>query len=156
MPDLSADALDTLSDEQLAALGADQLYALQQDVDGAVSIWKTRRDKLDEILEQRYGGRAMQKLLSEAKDTGTVNLEDNGFTAKRVTKRNIKYDQSGLGALHKKITDSGDDPKQYIKVEYDISETAYQAWPDKIKAMFEPLRTVTPSKAKTVLARNKT
>lgn len=157
MPDLiSADALDTLSDDQLSALSADQLFALQQDVDGAVSIWATRRAKLDETLERRYQGRADQQLLSQNKHTGTVNLEDNGFTAKRVTKPNIKYDQAGLAKLRETIVASGDDPAQYIKVELDVSERSYQAWPDKMKAMFEPLRTVTPSKAKTVLTRNKT
>ena len=33
---------------------------------------------------------------------------------------------------------------EYIKIKYDVSESAYKAWPEVIRKEFEPARTVKP------------
>jgi hypothetical protein len=82
------------------------------------------------------------------KDTGTFNLNQDGVKIKAVISKTVKWNQDLLTGIWERIAGSGDDPKQYITPEYKISENAYKGWPDAIKGVFLPARTVIPAKPK--------
>lgn len=88
------------------------------------------------------------KLLTEPNNPGTYNLETDGVKVKAVIGKTVKWDQTKLATLYDRIAGSGDDPHQYMARELKISENAYKGWPEQIKNVFIPARTVTPTKPK--------
>ena len=84
---------------------------------------------------------------------GTANISTDTYNIKVVVSKDVKYDQAMLADLFDRIKESGQDPLEYIKVKYDVSEAAYKNWPSNISSAFEPARTVTPSKPKITFER---
>lgn len=82
------------------------------------------------------------------KDTGTFKIKTYGVVVKAEIDKTVKWDQKLLRAIWDRISKGGDDPGQYIKPEYKVPENSYKGWPDQIKAVFLPARTVTPGKPK--------
>lgn len=73
---------------------------------------------------------------------GVVNLNIAGKIIKIDTPKKTEWDQSKLESLWNQMVADKADPKQYIKVKYDVSETAFKSWGDNLKAFFIPARTV--------------
>jgi hypothetical protein len=65
-----------------------------------------------------------------------------------VIDKRVKWDQGGLAQLYEKIRAGGDDPSEYLDIGFSVQEKKYSAWPDLIKVVFAPHRTVTPGKPK--------
>ena len=72
-----------------------------------------------------------------------------------LSKRDITVDQikDVCGFKHmsdstiiRRITESGDDPKQYVEITFRVSETKFNAWPITLKSSFEAARTVKTGK----------
>ena len=66
----------------------------------------------------------------------------------------IKRDKSAKARLDGALTvryatrAAGDDPAQYVDIAFKVPERKYAAWPDAIRAGFEPARTVRPGTLK--------
>lgn len=87
-----------------------------------------------EIIEANKDGIAAA-LRSKDDPFGTVTIENIKFNVPK----QVKWDQDKLEHLYKEI---GETANEYIKIKYDVSESAYKAWPSVIKEQFEPARTV--------------
>ena len=59
----------------------------------------------------------------------------------------MKLNVTRLAALSEQIRAGGEDPGQYVEVSFKVSERAYTAWPERIRAAFEPARTVRTGRA---------
>lgn len=108
--------------------------------------------KIKEGLELQLSG-LLQDDVSIAMDgkaygCGTTNFMSDRKEIKITIPKNVKWDQSKLASLYVKIGQSGEDPSQYIKTEYTVSEDAYKNWPSSIADVFEPARTVEAGKPK--------
>ena len=77
---------------------------------------------------------------------GTVNIETDTKTIKVTVGKKIDWDQNKLNDIWHDIKTNGEDPSEYINVKYGVSEIAYKSWPHSISDVFEPARTVTPTK----------
>lgn len=88
------------------------------------------------------------KLLQDPNNPGTYNLETDGVKVKATIGKTVKWSQTTLGLIWERIAASGDEPRQYMTPEYKISENSYKGWPDQIRNVFLPARTVTPTKPK--------
>lgn len=73
---------------------------------------------------------------------GTVHVD--GLTVN--TPKKVTWDQAKLADMYDKIKLGNENPEDYIKVSYDVSETKYNAWPEAIRAAFDEARTVQPGK----------
>lgn len=82
------------------------------------------------------------------KNFGTVHIERDGIRLKVTTPKRVDWDGEKLAELYKSIGAAGDNPNEYIKIEYSVSEAAYNNWPSNIAEAFEPARTVKPGKMK--------
>jgi hypothetical protein len=60
--------------------------------------------------------------------------------------KKVSWDQKRLAELYKGISLSNENPSDYIKVTYDVSEAKYNAWPEAIRSTFDEARTVEPGK----------
>ena len=57
-------------------------------------------------------------------------------------------DQQRLKEIADLIATSwGENPADYVKVKFDVSERAYDSWPPRLKELFTPARTVETGKA---------
>lgn len=86
-----------------------------------------------EIIEENKDEIA-KALRAKTEPFGTVKVGDIKFNVPK----QVSWNQAKLEQLYKDI---GETASQYIKVKYDVSESAYKAWPEVIKAEFEGART---------------
>ncbi len=114
---------------------------------------KKEKVQLESALAESVSQDVSAQLADKDYGCGTANIQTDSFKLKVVISKDVKYDQAKLADLFDKIKESGDDPFEYIKVKYDVSETAYKNWPSNIRQAFEPARTVEPSKPKITFER---
>lgn len=118
------------------------------------ALMDTIRPRLEELEAQLNEANAKLNEASTAlldgkdKDTGTWNFQTDGVLVKAVISKTVKWDQTKLSAIWQKIAEAGDDPKTYINQELKVAENAYKAWPESIRSVFTPARTVIPGKPK--------
>lgn len=135
--------LQAMTVAELAALPADRLSALRHDIEKALEDAQSLDDKLDQALDCRYGARARQVRAEQAKDTGTVRFEDNGYLVVADLPKRVKWDQQRLKELVEVIRSGwGEDPEDYVKVKLEVSERAFEAWPGRLRELFASARTV--------------
>lgn len=140
--------LQTLTVQQIASLPAADLARLQQEATAGFREAKAVVDWLDGALAIRYKDRATQARAQAEKDTGTVRFEDNGFTVVAELPKRVKWDQQRLKEIADLIATSwGENPADYVKVKFDVSERAYDSWPPRLQELFTPARTVETGKA---------
>jgi hypothetical protein len=104
--------------------------------------------RLDGALTVRYATRAAEERQAAGKDTGTIRFDDGDFTVVADLPKRVDWDQDRLAAMVGRIRAAGDDPAQYVDIAFKVPERKYAAWPDAIRAGFEPARTVRPGTLK--------
>jgi hypothetical protein len=143
---VNLDDLATASIGDIAALPPEQLALLQQEVVDLLANAKRLKDRLDNGLDLKYRDRAAAMRRSSEKDTGTVRIGDGDIIIIADLPKRVKWEQPRLAQIVERIRASGDDPNEYVTLEYSISERAYGAWPQSMRAAFEPARTVETGK----------
>ena len=56
--------------------------------------------------------------------------------------KKVTWNQTELANLAQQIMSAGEDPKEYMTLEYGVSETKFKSWPTPIKSQFIPARTI--------------
>ncbi len=130
----------------LAALPPDQLALLVEEAAEALARARRLKEWLDGALDLRYRDRAARARIAEGKDAGTVRFTDGDFVVVADLPKRVRWDQKRLAEVVERIRAAGDDPAEYVSVQYRVSERAYGAWPSSIRAAFEPARTVETGK----------
>ncbi len=130
----------------IAALPVDELALLAGEAQEAFDHAKRIKERLDGALDLRYGARAAALRRAEGRDTGTARIEDGGFVVVADLPKRVKWDQARLAAIVEQIRAAGEDPSEYVAIEFKVSERAYGAWPSSIRTAFEPARTVETGK----------
>ena len=136
------DDLPSLSAAEVAALPVELLAILQREIDERLKRDKAAKTRFDAGLAVRYATRAEEERRAQAKDTGTVRFDDGDFTVVADLPKRVDWDQVQLAAMVERIRAAGDDPAQYVDIAFKVPERKYAAWPDAIRAGFEPARTV--------------
>lgn len=104
--------------------------------------------EVEAAIDAAVAETAAQARKLSGKDTGAVNFVLDGFEVKQTVQKTVKWDQAGLAGIYDRIAAGGDDPADYIKREYSVSESAFKKWPGEVKAVFVPARSVVPGKPK--------
>jgi len=136
------DDLPSLSAAEIAALPVELLAVLQREIDERLKRDKAAKARFDAGLAVRYATRATEERQAAGKDTGTVRFDDGDFTVVADLPKRVDWDKAQLGDVVERIRASGDDPAQYVDITIKVPERKYSAWPDGIRASFEPARTV--------------
>ena len=139
---LGIDELIDLPAGELAEVPVELLADLQGALDQAARQLKAATARFNAALEHRYADRAAEARRDAGKDTGTVRLADGAFTIIADLPKRVEWDQDRLAAMAERIRAAGDDPAQYVDIAFKVPERKYAAWPDAIRAGFEPARTV--------------
>ena len=118
------------------------------DIEAQIATLKAEKERLEKELIAEIQPEILQQLKEKDYGCGTATVETVNFKIKTVVSKKVTWDQDQLSDLAEKIKASGDDPLEYLKIKFDVSETAYKNWPSKIQAAFEPARSVEQSKPK--------
>ena len=69
-------------------------------------------------------------------------MPDEGFEVVADLPKKAAWDQPKLAAAVATIVAWGEDPADYVTTEIRVPESRFTAWPPRIRAVFEPARTV--------------
>lgn len=131
-----------MTGEQVANLPVDQIAALLEDLADRKAETKAMDDLLHTALAIRYGEQAAAIRRGEGKDTGTVSIGDGDFVIKADLPKKVDWDQPRMREAEQAIRSWGEDPAQYITAVLSVPESRFNAWPESIRKVFEPARTV--------------
>jgi len=127
---------------QIAQLPIDHLVLLADDVAELKADTKQVGDKFAAALHVRFGDQAAVTRRMEGKDTGRVRLVMDGVEIVADLPRKTEWDQKRLAEAVAVILTWEENPADYVAIEMSVPETRYSAWPPRIRALFEPARTV--------------
>ncbi len=130
----------------LANLSPASLMQLRSNASELLSLASAVTDRIDSALEIKYAKRAQVLRLAAGKDTGVVHFDDGRVRITAELPKRIEWDQKKLTDIVRRITASGEDPKQYVEIKYRVSETKFNAWPESFKSAFAQARTLKPGK----------
>jgi hypothetical protein len=126
----------------VARLPLDQLALLLDDVAALKADAKHLADMLHDALHVRFGAEARSARRAEGKDTGRVRLEQDRFEIVSDLSKKVDWHQGKLADAVKTLCEWGEDPADYVTTELRVPEARFTAWPPRIRALFEPARTV--------------
>lgn len=140
--------LPGMSPQDVGELPVEILAILQREIEEHLDRGKAAKARLDAGLTARYAARAAEERQAAGKDTGTIRFDDGDFTVVADLPKRVDWDQDRLAAMVERIRAAGDNPAQYVDIAFKVPERKYAAWPDAIRAGFEPARTVRPGTLK--------
>lgn len=105
---------------------------------------KNAINSLEDQIELALKDQIEQARKEKGDRYGVIHVGDVVIT----TPKKVTWDQAILSDLCHRIGQSNENPADYIKISYDVSEAKFNAWPEAIKDEFLPARTVTPGKIK--------
>jgi hypothetical protein len=123
-------------------LPADHLALLQEEVRSTLDMAKRAVDWIEGAIALRYEQQAVALRGQQGKDTGTVRFDDGCVTVVAELNKKVDWDQRQLADLIERIRAGGENPGDYVEVSFKVAERAYAAWPERIRTVFEPARTV--------------
>jgi len=145
--------LETITASRLTTVPTGAIAQLTDLLDTVAVRIKAAQAVVVQTVTDRYGEQAKTQLLAEGRDTGTTHIADGDIDVAVEIGKDVKWEQATLKQLARRIAEGGEDPAEYIEVKYTVSERKYSAWPDTIRRVFEPARTVTPKAPKVTLRR---
>ncbi len=115
-----------------------QLEASLSQVEIEIKQLTNQKKQIVETILVRKSDEIEALLKAKEEPYGSVHIGNFEITVgKKVT-----YNQAELAALAQQIMDAGENPAEYIKIEYDVSEAKYKSWPSAIKNQFTHARTI--------------
>ena len=149
----SVDDMLKMPTGELAQMPVELLAALQGELDHAGKQLKAATARFNTALEVRYATRAAEARRACGKDTGTVRLVDGDYTVVADLPKRIDWDQEKLAQIARSISESGDDPAEFLDPTLTVPERKYTALPEAWRKGFEPARTVKVGALKVTLER---
>ena len=143
---ITLDALARLPIAEIIGLPATELARLQHEADEALREAKLTVAWLDSALTQKYAERAKVARADADKDFGVARFVDGGVTVVADLQKKVEWDQRDLADLVEHIKADGKDPRDYVEVSLKVAERNYTSWPNHIRSLFEPSRTVRAGK----------
>jgi hypothetical protein len=128
----------------LTSLPLDALAAISETADEHARRGSFAKKAVASVIEARFEQPIAARYAAQAKDTGTVRIQVDGYEVVADRAKKVTWDQDKLAGAVKAIRDSGDDPSEYVEISHTVTERKYGAWPGHIRAVFEPARTVKP------------
>ena len=129
--------------QEVASLPIQQLALLLEDLSELKAQYLNATKAIEKALDMRFSDHATAARKAAGKDTGTIRINDGGATVVCDLPKKVEWDQAKLrdGVAHLKNVWE-EDPAEYVALEIKVAESKYNAWPSKIRELFEPARTV--------------
>jgi len=147
--------LREMTAEQVSALDIDQLASLLEDVAALKADAKRLDDLLSTGLALAYHSKAQDIRRAVGKDTGTVTMDMGEYIIRADSPKKVDWNQEALRLAMETVKSWGEDPADYMSMVLSVPESKYNAWPQVIRDVFEPARTVSAGKPSFKIERNK-
>ncbi len=144
---LKIEQLPEMSTALIAAMDADKLAVLQQEVEEHCRKAKEIKECLDEAIAKRYSDRAALFRHQNNKPTGIIRFHDGNFVIVADQPKKPEWDQSQLASIAEQLRSIGEEPADYIDTSYKVSESRFEAWPTTVRQLFTPARTLKVGRA---------
>ena len=116
----------------------DELEARIGSLDEEIKHLTYQRKRIVETVLNRNADLLNDLLAQKEEPYGVVRINNLEVTfPKKVT-----YDEVQLARIAEDIKTAGENPSDYIKISYEVSEAKFKAWPEFIKKQFLDARTV--------------
>jgi hypothetical protein len=116
-----------------------ELVALEEEIHSL----KQRQAQLNEGVKNAFKDDFEQKLYSKPEPFGKVTVFVDKFQLQYDVPKTVKWDQEKLAEIYKTISEH-EDPANYIKTVYEVSEAAFKTWPADVQDVFKEARTTKP------------
>lgn len=146
MSSLAPDQILATQVSVLAEQSGELLFQLKHDANALLATAKALVEHIDRALHLKYADHAQQLRLACGKDTGIVHFDDGRVRITADLPKKIEWDQAKLSDITRRIAANGDNPSEYIEINYRVSEAKFNAWPDSLKSVFVPARTLKTGK----------
>lgn len=131
---------------ELEVMPLAELNELMQRVSSTEESARQYKQFLQAVMHHRFGIKANQLRQDAGKTTGVVRFEDDGFFVISDLPKRPEYDQRKLKEAVDALRRWGEDPEDYVGIEFKVSETKFGAWPPAVRDLFEPARTIKAGK----------
>ena len=125
---------------QVAALDPEHFYIAMAEAAEELRRAKLLKEWLESALTMKYETLSSSLRKASNMSTGTVHFDDGDYTVTTDLPKKVEWDNELLKKAIKKIEEKGDEPEEYVDITYKVSERSYAAWPNSIRALFEPAR----------------
>ncbi len=139
--------LNHLSAKEVDDIPIDQMQVLFDAVAARRKEIKEQDEKLTASMMRRYGPIADNLRRTLGKDTGRVSMRDGEFFVRADLPKKVSWQPDLMRKGVDALLAQGEDPEEYVTIKVEISEKKYDAWPKKVRAIFEPARTVATGRA---------
>ena len=134
---IELDDIQGMGIAELAACSGKDLAMLLNDVEKAMSQLATQKMWLESVVAYKYVYRASQ-LRAELEQTfGEVSFEDDGVRVLADLPREVTWNQKKLSAIADCIKAQGEDPSEFLDIQYHVPEERFDYWPETIQRAFE-------------------
>jgi len=131
---------------EMTGLSAQDLMQLQKEAAESLRQAKDLKDWVDGAIALKYEAQAKALRARLGKDTGTVHFEDDGVRVTADLPKKPVWDQQRLAEIAGRIAASGDNPSEFLDITYKVAERKYTAWPESLREVFAPARTLKTGK----------
>lgn len=143
---ISLEQARLLSVAEITGLSAQDLMQLQSAVAESLRQARDLKEWIDGAIALKYDAQAKALRAQLGKDTGTIHFDDQGVRVTADLPKKPVWDQKKLSEIAERITANGDDPTEYLDITYKVAERKYTAWPENLREVFAPARTLKTGK----------
>lgn len=131
---------------ELAARSGEELAILVKDTDKALAQLQVQKDWLESVIAYKYVFKASQIRAQLQQDFGTISFDDEGTRVLVDLPREVSWDQQKLKAIAQRIQEQGEDPTEFLNIEYSVSQEQFDQWPDPVRQTFESALQINPGR----------
>ena len=136
----------SLSVGEISALTAKELMQLQATATESLRHAKDLSDWIHGAIALKYEAQTKALRTRLGKETGIVHFDDDGVLVTAELPKKPVWDQKKLSEIAGRIAAVGDDPAEFLEITYKVAERKYTAWPESLREVFAPARTLRTGK----------
>ena len=133
---------------ELTKYSTEKLYLLLGQVNESYKLSRKKKEWLEAAISLKFGELFTEHRRCQFRETGIVHIFDGNYRISSDIPKKVEWNQKLLSEIAQKLKSQGTDPKEYIDILYNISETKYKSLSLGEKEVFMPARTLKPGKAK--------
>lgn len=134
--------MDEMTTDEVSRLDLTSLHHLLEELAALQAQTKRADTKLSAALARRFDDAAHAARLEKRLPTGRVKWDEDGYTVSADLPKKVTWDEDTLRRAMEVIRARGEDVEDYVALKISVPESRYSAWPNSIREIFEPARTV--------------
>lgn len=120
----------------------EELHKLLFEVSRELERAKRTKQWIEAAIAIKYEEQMCAKRIRLAKDNGVIHLEDDDFKVTCDIPKKVEWNQELLAKVAKDIVLGGGNLIDYIETRYNVPERLYNGWPESVRSLFTPARSI--------------